>query len=151
MLERDVVDQLHDDDGLADAGAAEEADLAAREVRLEQVDDLDAGLEHLELGRLIARASAPAGESASARSHSTGRSGKSTGSPSTLSTRPSVAAPDRHRNRRARVGAVHAALQAVGRLHRDRADAALAEVLLHLADDVHLLRRPTSPVMRIAL
>jgi hypothetical protein len=29
VLQRDVVDQLHDDDGLADAGAAEQADLAA--------------------------------------------------------------------------------------------------------------------------
>jgi hypothetical protein len=29
MFERDVVNQLHDDDGLADAGAAEEANLAA--------------------------------------------------------------------------------------------------------------------------
>jgi hypothetical protein len=29
VLLRDVVDELHDDDGLADAGAAEQADLAA--------------------------------------------------------------------------------------------------------------------------
>ena len=47
VLHGDVVDQLHDDDGLADAGAAEQADLAAAEVGLDQVDDLDAGLEHL--------------------------------------------------------------------------------------------------------
>jgi hypothetical protein len=36
-------------DGLADAGTAEHADLAALHVRFEQVDDLDAGLEHLTL------------------------------------------------------------------------------------------------------
>ena len=53
VLHGDVVDQLHDDDGLADAGAAEQADLAALQVRLEQVDDLDAGLEHLQLGGLL--------------------------------------------------------------------------------------------------
>ena len=53
MLHGDVVDQLLDDDRLADAGAAEQADLAAAQVRLEQVDDLDAGLEHLQLGRLL--------------------------------------------------------------------------------------------------
>src|SRR5205814_295121 len=53
VLQRDVVNQLHDDDGFADAGAAEEPDLPALKVGLEQVDDLDAGLEHLELGRLI--------------------------------------------------------------------------------------------------
>ena len=53
VLHGDVVDQLHDDDGLADAGAAEQPDLAALQVRLEQVDDLDAGLEHLQFGRLL--------------------------------------------------------------------------------------------------
>ena len=53
MLQGDVVDQLHDDDGLADTGAAEQTDLSALQVRLEQVDDLDARFEHLELGRLL--------------------------------------------------------------------------------------------------
>ena len=50
---RDVVDQLHDDDGLADAGAAERADLAALQERADQIDDLDAGRQHLRRGRLI--------------------------------------------------------------------------------------------------
>ena len=49
----DVVDQLHDDHGLADAGAAEQTDLAALGVRREQIDDLDAGDQDLSLGRLI--------------------------------------------------------------------------------------------------
>ena len=53
VLHGDVVDQLLDDDGLADAGAAEQADLAAAQVRLEQVDDLDPRLEHLQLGGLV--------------------------------------------------------------------------------------------------
>ena len=55
----DVVDKFHDEDGLAHSGASEETDLAALDVGLEQVDDLDAGVEHLlggsqvlELGRL---------------------------------------------------------------------------------------------------
>ena len=43
------VDQFQDQDRLAHAGASEEADLAALHVRLQQVDDLDAGLEHLGL------------------------------------------------------------------------------------------------------
>ena len=56
-------------------------------------------------------------------------------SPSTLKMRPSVTLP---------TGTVigppvsidlHAAGQAVGRVHRDRADAVVAEVLLHLADE----------------
>ena len=41
------------DDGLADARAAEQADLAAAQIGLEQIDDLDAGLEHFELGGLL--------------------------------------------------------------------------------------------------
>ena len=49
----DVVDQLHDQHGLADAGAAEQADLAALGVGREQVDDLDAGDQDFRLGRLI--------------------------------------------------------------------------------------------------
>ena len=49
----DVVDQLHDQHGLADAGAAEQADLAALGVGREQIDDLDAGDQDLGLGRLV--------------------------------------------------------------------------------------------------
>src|SRR6266496_2957241 len=48
-----VVDQLLDDDGLADPRAPEEADLAPAEVGLDEVDDLDPGLEHLQVGRLF--------------------------------------------------------------------------------------------------
>ena len=51
VLLGDAADHLGDQHGLADAGAAEQADLAAGQVRREQVDDLDAGLEH-PLGRL---------------------------------------------------------------------------------------------------
>ena len=60
MRLRDIVDQLHDQHGLADARAAEQADLAALGVRREQIDDLDAGDEDLRLRRLLGVASAPA-------------------------------------------------------------------------------------------
>ena len=53
MLRGHVADEFLDDDGLADAGAAEDADLAAFGERADQVDDLDAGLEDLGLGRLL--------------------------------------------------------------------------------------------------
>src|SRR6185436_15176894 len=56
VLHGDVVDQLHDEDGLANARAAEQPDLAALKVRLEQVDDFDPRLEHLELGGLVLEA-----------------------------------------------------------------------------------------------
>ncbi len=50
------MNQFLDDDRLADAGAAEQPDLAAADVGLEQVDDLDPGLEHLQFGRLVLEA-----------------------------------------------------------------------------------------------
>ncbi len=49
----DVVDQLHDDHGLADARPAEQPDLAALGIGRQQVDDLDAGGQDLGLGRLV--------------------------------------------------------------------------------------------------
>jgi hypothetical protein len=45
----DVVDELENDDRLADAGAAERAGLAALDEGADQIDDLDAGLEDLAL------------------------------------------------------------------------------------------------------
>ena len=47
VLLGEVVDQLLDQHGLADSGAAKQADLAALRVGGEQVDHLDARLEHL--------------------------------------------------------------------------------------------------------
>ena len=64
VLLGDVADQLLDDDGLADAGPAEDADLAALLERADQVDDLEAGLEDLDLGRLLVERRARCGGSA---------------------------------------------------------------------------------------
>ena len=47
----DVVDQLHDQDGLADTGAAKETDLTSLGVGGQQVDDLDAGKENKAISR----------------------------------------------------------------------------------------------------
>ena len=49
----DVVDQLLNQNGLADACAAEQTDLAALCVRADQVDDLDAGFKNLRGGFLL--------------------------------------------------------------------------------------------------
>ena len=43
----DVVDQLHDEDGLADTGTSEQTDLASLGVGGEQINDLDSGFEDL--------------------------------------------------------------------------------------------------------
>ena len=53
MVQGDVVDQLHDDDGLPDSGATEQTDFPALAVGLEQVHDLNTGFQYLGLGFLI--------------------------------------------------------------------------------------------------
>ena len=88
----DVVDQLHDQHGLADARAAEQADLAALGVRREQVDDLDAGLEDLRFRRLLGVGGRRLVDGA-ARLRSSIGPASSTGSPMTLMMRPSVSSP----------------------------------------------------------
>ena len=50
VLLGEVVDELLNQNGLADACAAEQTRLTTADVRLEEVDDLDAGLENLGLG-----------------------------------------------------------------------------------------------------
>src|SRR5690606_33164285 len=51
----DVVDQFLDQNGLANAGAAHEADLAAASVRSDEVNDLDAGDQNLRLRVLLGK------------------------------------------------------------------------------------------------
>ena len=133
----DAGDQLGEDDRLAEAGPAEQAGLAAADERREQVDDLDAGFEQLGLGRQVGEAAAASRWIGQRSSASTGPR-PSTGSPSRLNTRPSVALPTGTVTGRAGVDARPAADQAVGAAQGDAADAAAAQVLLHLAGQVDL-------------
>src|SRR5450755_2634633 len=55
MFQSDVVDQLLNDYGLAYARATEQTNFPAAQIRFEQIDDLDAGLEHLQFGRLLVK------------------------------------------------------------------------------------------------
>ena len=124
----DVVDQFLDQNGLADAGAAEQADLAALGVGREQVDDLDAGDEDRGFGRLL--------DIFGSRRH--GSDGVSVRRDRAflvdrLADDVDDAAEhfraDRHGDRRAGVGDRLAANQTFGRVHRDGADGVLAEML----------------------
>ena len=104
---------------LADAGAAEQADLAALGVRREQIDDLDAGDEDLRLGRLlgIGRRRLVDG----ARAFAVHRTGLVDRLADDVDDAPERLVADRHRDRRAGVGDFLAAHQAFGRVHGDAA------------------------------
>ena len=114
--------------GLADAGAAEQADLAALGVRREQIDDLDAGDENLRFGRLLGVVRRFGDGSARVCLAFTGPA-SSIGSPITLMMRPSRPSPTG-----TAIGepvSVHllAAHQAFGDVHRDGAHGRFAEML----------------------
>ena len=125
---RDVVDEFHDDDGLADAGAAERADFAALQERADEVNDLDAGDQHLRAGGLIheRRRGAMNGQILVGLDRALFVHG--------LAGHVEHAAhdgfADGHRDRRAGVGDFHAALEAFGAAHGDGANPVVAEVLL---------------------
>jgi len=55
VVERDVINELHDDDCLADTGAPEEADLPTFRVGFQQVHHLDPGLQHFGLRFLFVK------------------------------------------------------------------------------------------------
>ena len=134
MVLGDVVDQFHDDDGLAHAGAAEEADLAALQERLDQIDDLDAGLEHLFVRRLLVKQRRrPVNGHARLLADGTELVDR-------LADHVDHAAQrllaHGHADGAAEVDRLHAAHHAVGRFHGDGAHAAFAEVLLHFEDHV---------------
>ncbi len=53
VMQGDVVDQLHDNHGLAYTGAPEQTHLSAFGIGLQQVNDLNAGFQHFRLGFLL--------------------------------------------------------------------------------------------------
>ena len=131
MLAGDVVDQLLDQHRLAGAGAAEEADLAALHVRCDQVDDLDAGLEDLDRRGEVAErgwiaVDRPALDVLARGLLVVDRLADHVPDPAERGV------PDGNRDRRARVDDVDPTREPIGRVHGHRADAVVAEVLLHL-------------------
>ncbi len=139
VLLGDVVDQLHDRHGLADSGAAEEADLAALDVGGDQVDHLDPGLEDLDGRREVAEGGRVAVDRPALDVRAGGLlvvDGGADHVPDPAER--GVAHGDR--DRLAGVDDVDAAGEPVGRVHRDGANAVVAQVLLHLGHERRRLR-----------
>src|SRR5665647_3183495 len=137
VLRGDVADELLHDDRLTHAGAAEEADLAALHVRSDEVDDLDAGLEdlvrgvqRLEIGRrAMDRPALHVGQRLAVVDRVADDVDKAA----------ERLLAHRHRHGLAGVDDVGAAREAVGGVHGDGPHLVVAEVLLHLADDLFAL------------
>ena len=123
----DVVDQFLNEHGLADAGAAEQADLAALGVRRQQIDDLDAGDENFSFGRLVGVGRRFLMD----RAHVFGldRACFVDRLADDVDDAAERAGADRHHDRRAGVGDFLAAHQALGGVHRDGAHGGFAEML----------------------
>jgi len=126
MVQGDVVDELHDDDGLTDSGAAEETDLAALAVRFEKIDDFDAGFEDFGLGVLIFEARRrPMNGIGLCRldgAHLVDWLAQH------VDQSPQCLTADRHRDRRPCILYSHSPRETVGRGHRDAADTVFTKV-----------------------
>ncbi len=132
-----VVDQLHDEHGLADAGAAEEADLAALGVGRQQVDDLDAGDEDLRFRRLVLEGGRGLVDRIFRRALD--GAGLVHRLADDVHDAPERGVAHRHLDRRAGIPDFLAAHQAFGRVHGDGAHGVLAQVLRHLEHEARAM------------
>ena len=134
VLGGNVVDQLLDDDRLADTRAAEQAGFAALEKGLDEVDDLNARLEHLLVrGLLVERRSGMVDGIALLRVHRSQIVDRLADDVEHAAQR---SATHGHSDGAALVDGLHAAHHAFGGFHGDAAHAAFAQMLLDLEDDV---------------
>ena len=123
----DVVDQFLDQHGLADAGAAEQTDLAALGIRRQQIHDLDAGDENFGFGRLVGIERRFLVDRTQVFRDN--RAGFVHGLADHVHDAAERARTDRHADRRAGVGNFLAANQTFGRIHGDGAHRGFAEML----------------------
>ncbi len=126
----DVVDQFLNQHGLADAGAAEQSDLAALRVWRKQIHDLDAGDENFRVGRLLGVARRFRMDRA--RFVGLDRTGFVDRLADHVDDAAEQAGADRHRDRQAGIGDGLAADQTLGDVHRDGANRRFAEMLRNL-------------------
>src|SRR5687768_8708665 len=120
MSLRDVVDELLDDDRLADTRAAEETDLPALHERRYEIDDFDAGLEDFRL-RLERYEVRPLAMNRPTLDVVGDRRPVVHGLAEHVEDAPKRRRSDGHFDRRAGVDHFHASNRAVGGRHRHRA------------------------------
>jgi hypothetical protein len=133
----DVVDQLLHGDGLADAGAAEQADLATLGVGAQQVDDLDAGDEHFGRAGLLGEGRGLAVNRRGVIERN--RAGFVDRFADDVHDAPERRRTDRYADWAAGVDDLGAAHQTFGGVHGDRAHGVFAEMLRHLEHKANLL------------
>src|SRR5262249_15221328 len=132
VLGRDVVDQFLNDDGLSDARAAEQSDLSAFQVRLDEIDDFDSGLEHFEVRVLIDESRRRFVDRILALIFDWAQF--IDGLTDHINDASESLFADWNRNRATGILRRHTTNHSVRRLKRDRANAPLAKVLLHFND-----------------
>src|SRR6202035_4013499 len=126
------------DHGLTHARAAEQTDLSTLQERLDEVDDLHPGFEHLGARRLFVEC----------RRETVNRHSLFIFDRAKLIDRfadyvhdaTQGAAADRNRNRSSEINGLHAAHHTVGGLHGDAAHASLAQMLLHFENHADRIR-----------
>ena len=133
MRRCDVIDELLDENRLADAGAAEQADLAALGIGADQVDNLDTGLEDFSGGFLLfkRRSLAVDGEAL----HLFGQRRVVERLAEQVKDAAKAGVADGDGDGAAGVDGLHTAGQSVGRAHGDAANHAAADLLFHLGGD----------------
>ena len=133
VLGGDTVDHLLDEHRLADAGTAEQADLATLEIRADEVEHLDAGLEDLLLRLDILELRRLAVDRPRGLAELEVRSVEGL-APHVEDVAEGLIA-DRHRDRGAGVANLGAANETVRRRERDGTHLVIAELLGDLAQD----------------
>jgi peptide chain release factor 1 len=136
VLLRDVVDELHDEDGLAHTSTTEEANLATTSVGSEEVHDLNAGLEGLNVHVLVDE-QGWLSVNRGVRLHDH-RAGLVDGLADDVHDAPQGPFAHGHQDWVPRVHHGGATNETVGGVHRDCADATVTRVLSNLDDEVPL-------------
>ena len=137
VLLGDIVDELEHVHGLAHAGATEETDLTALGERHEQIDNFDARDEQIAAtGLFVVRRRGAVDRPVLFRGNGAAVVLRRTEHVHDATERRLT---DRHRDRCARRFDGEAALQAFGGSHRDGANDAITELLLHLEREIDVL------------